>query len=369
MTTTIVYVIGQMGVGGTEHQLVELIKYLDKQRFRPVVYVLNSGSSRVIRQLEEMGSNVITLDREHKSRSTVMIDLFSKISALRPDIIQAFGYASRASFPVGKVLRIPCILGYRTYPHWNSRITLYRDRFFYRMAKATICNSRSAACELVEKGVVHPSRCHVVYNGISTTAFDNMSRTLNDYPANASLKKDMSVIVSVCGLRPVKHLDLLLVAFQKLLGVKPNAQLWLVGDGLERNKLEALTRELNIQDSVVFWGNRTDIPAILQHADIGVLSSGREGIANAIIEYMCAGLPVVATDLPGNRELVSPNKTGLLFPLNDHDALARNLMYLISRPQLRYSMGVNGREFVEKMFQMDRMVHETTNIYENIITD
>ena len=161
----------------------------------------------------------------------------------------------------------------------------------------------------------------------------------------------------------------LLEAFAIVVRSAPETRLWIVGDGPLRGNLEDMTKRLGLEDRVVFWGMRSNVPAILRHATIGVNSSRNEGLANAIIECMAARLPVVATTVGGTPELVVDGETGLLVPPNDPRALAEALLALLRSPETARRLGAAGRRRVEEHFTVERMVTETEAVYEALLSN
>jgi glycosyltransferase involved in cell wall biosynthesis len=118
---------------------------------------------------------------------------------------------------------------------------------------------------------------------------------------------------------------------------------------------------------VIFTGLRLDVPAILKEASISVLPSLSEGLSNVLIESMAAGVPVVATNVGGNPEIVDDGTTGWLVPSRDADALAQAMMKLLSNPETAAQMGDRRRERIERRFSMERAVHDTQQLYTSLL--
>ncbi len=142
------------------------------------------------------------------------------------------------------------------------------------------------------------------------------------------------------------------------------SDLYLVGDGMERKRLEKLVFELKIGENVHFLGEKSEIPWILSKMDVGVLiPKANEGLSNSILEYMAAGLPVVCSDCGGNAELVETGENGFVVPISDENAVFFALKELESAEK-REKMGKNGRKRVEKEFSMDFVLKEFKKLYE-----
>ena len=161
----------------------------------------------------------------------------------------------------------------------------------------------------------------------------------------------------------------LVLAFDQLLkqygDVNPMLRLAIVGDGPMRGDIEKKIVELKIQDRVWLSGSRDDIPHLLRSMDIFVLPSKGEGISNTILEAMATGLPVVATNVGGNPELVSDGDCGQLVLSADPMAMARALTRYIKTPLLIEEQGRAARRRVENLFSMRKMVEKYLSVYEN----
>ncbi|MDW8345220.1 MAG: glycosyltransferase, partial [Verrucomicrobiae bacterium] len=165
---------------------------------------------------------------------------------------------------------------------------------------------------------------------------------------------------TVARLAPEKDLATLLRA----VALVPPAALWLVGYGSEEESLRDLARQLGLIDRVVFWGQRADIPDLLQAADVFALSSLSEGLSMALIEAAACGLPIVATDVGGNREIVQPPHAGRLVPPQDPRALATALDEILSDEALRKTLSANARQTAVDRFSVAAMVERYRMLYE-----
>ncbi len=140
-----------------------------------------------------------------------------------------------------------------------------------------------------------------------------------------------------------------------------------VGDGKQRKEFERQVAERGLEKFFSFLGLRNDVPHILACCDIAVLPSEAEGLPNAVLEYMAAGLPTVASRVGGNAEIVQDGKTGLLVPPQDSYALAEALLRLLRNPDFAAGMGMKGRECVAAHFSFQRMVENTDQLYTELL--
>ena len=141
----------------------------------------------------------------------------------------------------------------------------------------------------------------------------------------------------------------------------------LVGDGPERDSLERFARDLNIENHVRFLGHRNDVSQLLPLFDLFVLASDFEGMSNSIMEAMAVGMPVVASDIPANQELVFDGVTGFLFPVGDKTACARSILFLFEHPERLERMGAASRERMAAEFSVKEMIRRYGEIYAEVV--
>ena len=204
-------------------------------------------------------------------------------------------------------------------------------------------------------------RLSVTYNGIEpgrrpTGEHRSAARRLLGIPESAF------VVGTVGRLDPVKNLSLLLQAHALLLPRQPGARAVIIGDGPERAALESAAAELGIRDSVVFAGYRQDVRALMAAFDVYVNCSTYEGVSLTILEAMAAALPVIATPVGGNPEVVIDRETGLLVPARPR-SLADAIALLAGDPRQRKVMGDAGRWRVKRHFSIARMVEQYAEAY------
>ena len=206
------------------------------------------------------------------------------------------------------------------------------------------------------------NRVGVLYNGIEPRSVPS-----GEQGARARhvlcLPTDALVVGTVARLDPVKDLGTLVRGFAAARSVTPGMVLVIIGDGRERAALEGLVRELGLEGSVRFAGERYDVRDLLGALDVYANSSISEGISVTILEAMAAGLPVVATRVGGTPEVVVDGETGLLVEARSPEAFARALMVAGSRETDRRAWGAAGRRRLEARFTLDRMVSEYIDAY------
>jgi len=201
----------------------------------------------------------------------------------------------------------------------------------------------------------------IIYNGVNTDHFnprgEKVDRNILGIP------KDAFVVGNVGRLDPIKEHRTLLRAFQKFLRTHYNSHLLIIGDGPERKNLEIIAGK-----NVHFLGNRTDIPELLRTLDVLVLCSRNEGLSNTIMEGMASGLPVIATCVGGNTELVDDGQTGILINPIDTESLGNALKYYATNPEMAIQHGRKGRSKMVRHFSIEEMVKNYEMIYRKIFS-
>lgn len=221
---------------------------------------------------------------------------------------------------------------------------LYRHSVRYTDYVVTVCEA--ARRHLSMDGLRPRKGLHCIPNGIRVEKFaPSSARARSDLVAKLGLNTDSRIIGTVGRLQPVKDQNNLLEAFARTREVIPSAALAVIGDGPLRDLLERRAAELGVAGSVRFLGDRSDVHDLLAGLDIFALSSVSEGYSVALLEACAAGLPIVATDVGGNREIVRDGVNGCLVPARDPKALSTALIGLLRAPECAAEMASAGRQW------------------------
>ena len=188
------------------------------------------------------------------------------------------------------------------------------------------------------------------------------------YLDELGLPADTERLIGVVGrLWPQKRVKDLLWAAELLKTARDGCHVLIIGDGPQRWRLTRYRDQLRLADRAHFLGERADVARLMPHFDIFWLASGYEGQSNAVLEAMAAGVPVVATDIPGNRDLVVPEETGYLVPVGDRAEFARKSTWLFDDEPLRQRMGAAGRERIITHFTVEQMVARHAALYRQLL--
>jgi glycosyltransferase involved in cell wall biosynthesis len=238
---------------------------------------------------------------------------------------------------------------------WGARYMLPLIR---RHCDRVVALNRETAAELREAGFT-PEQIVLGANGVEANCAHKRTYRLHA-PAR---------LVFVGRLQRQKGLDLLLQALARLKEVHPAADwvLWVFGDGPGRAEYENLASDLKIAEQIQFLGQIPDVPAQLAEADVFVLPSRAEGMSNALLEAMVAGLPCIATCIDGNTDLVQDGDDGLLVPPENPGALAQALASLLNNQSLREKIGQNARNLVRQRYAIDSIAGHYVDLYRNLL--
>lgn len=353
---------------GTEKQLLLLIDKLDRARFKPYLCVLRS-SEWVENELKFCKLYEIGLS-SYKSLSAWKA-VFKFSAFLRSegiDIVQThFRDGSIAGILAAQLAGVKARVGTRrNQGYWMNRFELVVQKLLNRATTLFIANCENTKQWAEKKEGIDPRRIVVIYNGLEVVKFQKSSAMQRQAFRRQFGFNDNAVLVGiVANLRPVKAISVFIEAARIVSTRNPQARFVIVGDGAERDKLEALCGELGLQSSMHFLGKRLDVPDILSCLDIGVLSSGSESFSNAIIEYMAAGLAVVCTDVGGAREAVENGINGFVVEPGDYCAMAERISLIIEK-DLFADMGRRGREKAVTLYSHQEIVARYQQLYEEI---
>ena len=182
-----------------------------------------------------------------------------------------------------------------------------------------------------------------------------------------SLSPETPLVVYTGRLHRDKGLEHLLRAWSAVQQQHPLARLWLVGEGPDRHRLQDLVEALGLLACVTLTGAFDNIDEVLQAADAFVLPSLEEGMSLSLLEAMAAGLPVVATDIPGNRQLITPGQHGLLVPAENPVALADSLNQLLSNPSLSASLGTSARQLITASYSLPHSIQSHLDLFSQLL--
>ena len=363
----ILHLITELDTGGAQKALARLLARLDRRRFEPAVACLYNGDKAVAQEIRRLGIPVTDLGLTAPWRGDGLWRLYRLLRRERPAILHTWLFHANVPGRVlGRLARVPLIISAERTLGMESQMRYRLNRLTAPLADRVICVSQAVADFAAQTIGIAPDKLVVIPNGVPLADFAPGERA----PARARLGLPASAfVVGMVGrLEPVKGVPDLLAAFARLPSRHPETLLLLVGAGSQQRPLESLARRRGLGQRVRFLGHREDVAALLPALDLLALSSHWEGMPNAVLEAMAAGLPVVATAVGGAPEVVVDGVTGLLVPPRDPQALAQAIAGLLSDPERRRRMGRAGRERAAAHFRVEQMVERTERLYRDLIS-
>lgn len=375
MAPLIAHVIHRLGTGGMENGLVNLINRMPPDQYRHVIICLQ-GYTDFRQRIRRDDVEIHDVGQHAGHDFGAHLRLYKLLRSLKPDILHTRNLSALESQVIGATARIK---GRVHGEHGRDIYDLHgKNRKYNLLRKAIqplvghyIAVSRDLADWLQEMVGVPSRKITQIYNGVDSVIF---------YPRNgpraqvgpAGFAVDDAIIIGSVGrLAHVKDFPTLIRAFSRARELWPEGRdrlrLMLVGDGPTRTECEALIAELDLGEQVWLAGDRSDVPELMRAMDVFVLPSLGEGISNTILEAMACGLPVIATDVGGNPELVSPGKTGALIPAADHEKMAQALLTYIKDPARLVREGMSARAEIEARFSMEAMVSAYLAVYDRVL--
>ncbi len=354
----VLYVIGSMGDGraGTEKNLLTIITHLDKSTFEPLLVTLQDCD------YFRSGKFVCETHCWHLQRMFTL-DMFAKRKTLAAhirdrgvDIVQTFFVEGHlVGGGAARLAGVPAIISSRRNLGYSYG---FKERLYLKIAnrypKRWLANSEAVAEKISRIEGIAKEQFDVIYNGVELKAA---------LPEEQHLKQ---TIVMVANLRPVKSIPTLIQAAGEVVKEFPQARFRIIGEGPDRHGLQAQITDAGLHSNFEMPGSTSDVHAGIANATMGVLTSTSEGFSNSLLEYMRAGMPVIATKVGGNSEVVQEGVTGYLIEAGDHGTLAERILELLRNPQRATVMGAAGRKLVEDKFSLSAMVRSHEDYYRNI---
>lgn len=368
-TLHILFIIDELKIkGGTEKHLYELATGMANAGYRVTVFAMADGDyAQEFKNDSRINYNCLDLTRIYDVKGIASIVKIAKyICNKQVDILQTFHTASdlvgplaaRLSFHNVRVFSSRRDLGYTKL---NRHVVL--QRYVNGFVDGILANSQSVKMSVVAREGVPEEQVTVINNGINIDPFV-VNETLRQQQRLAlGALPDSVLIGSVGNIRPVKGYDLLVEAAGIVCQEMSNVIFYHVGEGELKDQLEVRCRELGIEHNFRFLGATKDVPAFLRALDIYVQPSRSEGFSNAILEAMAARLPVLATNVGGNPDLIEHEVTGLLVPADDRYQLSEQLNKLAKFPNIRNCLAERAYKLVNEKFRLSTMLNNYVEYY------
>jgi glycosyltransferase involved in cell wall biosynthesis len=375
---SVTYLVGSLRDAGTERQALELMKRIDRRKFRVSLILLEeAGCDRLpdcIEELEILNMAQAGVSRWFQRAPSLLRAVFRLQERLRSwgtDILHAFlpGPSILGAF-AGRIARVPVVIGSRRslpdfYRAGRGIVARTMDSFAFRLSDLTLGNSTAVSAGMLAVGC--PARkCRTIFNGVDTTRFrPDLPRT---WRTEIGCAADDIVLGTIANFRPCKRHGDFLDAAVVLLSRYPRLKFVMVGaDAGNRAEIQEKIRALRLLNSVVLVESQRCPERIFAALDIYVCASDTEGFSNVLLEALACGKPVIATDVGGNPEIIEHGENGFLVSPRSPNSIASAVEILINDSGKRSIMGLHGRELVKQKFSIEHMVAEHEQLYASFV--
>ncbi len=368
MKIKVLHVVLSMETGGLENGIVNLINNADNSCFEVDVLCLRKKGSLADR-ITNQNSQVIFDGKHDHSLLSAIKKIYKSCVNGQYHIVHTHGFTTMlAGYLATKLSRTPILINGE---HGTLYYASIKQRLLQKWLFGAMNLNLTVSKELKNKIQIefNPSRDNFqpIINGVDSEKFNpKISSTLH---SELNIPENHLIIGSVGRLVGVKNYPSLMHAFATISQKNVNTHLVLAGAGPERPALELIASKLNLAGRVHFLGKRDDIPNVMNGYDLFVLPSFSEGLSNTLLEAMSCGVPVIASKVGGNPEIIIPNVSGFLYPSDDIEALAEILNNLCHSPSDIKKLAALSREHIVNNYSLRSMVNNYENAYKIQLAD
>lgn len=355
----LVHLVSTLNIGGLERVVYDLVRGANSERLD--VRVICLGEIGALRAMfEEIGIPVESLDVLGTGTLRSVSALTRRLRKLKPDVLHTHNPTPHlVGVLAARLSGVPVVVHTKhghNYPNIKKKVLANRIASWLTDCIVPVSAHAADVARDIEK--VPRRKIEMIWNGID----------LDQYPyTERSPQQGRCRAIHVARLiYPTKDQNTLLRAVRIVADAEPAFQIDIVGDGPHREPLESLCDELRLRPHVKFLGFRNDVHKLLSDADFFVLSSVEEGLSLTLLEAMASGLPIVATRVGGNPEVVLDGETGLIVPAGSPDEMAEAMLAFVRNPSIAAGMGRAGRRRVEEHFDIRRVAARYEHLYESL---
>ena len=356
-------VIGGFGLGGTEKQLFLKVKYLKDKFNLTIIFFYQKGE--LYKDFKKLGVKLIDLTNTNKIKLLRYINIFINLwIILKKENAQIVHFYLPHSYLLGGLLsyffpKTNFLMSRRSLNFYQDKILFIKSIekwLLHTKMNKILVNSNAIRKQLIEDEGVEKSKIEIVYNLIER-------QKITKKKANEIIK-----IIFLANLIPYKNHNMIINAAE-LLPSKLKYKILLVGKGTKEyvDGLKKKVKQLNLENKINFLGQIKNPNNLLNKSDIGIICSNEEGSSNSILEYMNFNLPIIATKVGGNPEMIKNNFNGYLVMTNDYIDLSKKLEKLIIDKKLRKKLGNNNLKFLEKKFSLKENLEKYFKIYNKLL--
>lgn len=368
----ICYIIDNLHTGGMQHQLVKLLSHMDTATYNPSVCYLSEINPDYLGILNGLRITAYPVEILKLFTPNILLKLLNLSSKLRKANIHIVETGGTHAHIVGtlaaRLAGIPIVVGTRRdlgIKLTKSHYIIYR--FINMFIDKTVVNSNAIKQATKCSEMIPVDKIEVVYNGVDKPT-DKKPLDRSSILQSLGVDEGKDLIGVVANLHPWKGHRYLIDAVKDILDKHPNLHFVLIGDGPIKDKLIAYASSLGVLPAISFVGTRNDVMDVLPFFAISVLPSLTEGLSNTILESMISGIPVVATDVGGNPEIIKHMKNGILVPPRDPISLAKAINFLMDNKVCADAIAKKGQELALSRFSTKRMSEHVHEMYTRLLS-
>ena len=365
MTTRLLQIVPSLEYTGAHKQMLLLSSRLPRHGFDVRVFSLG-GDGPLANQLRQSRVPMNRIDRLHNGLRRSIGPLSKSIREFSPQIVHTWetsaNICGRAAAIRADVPHI--VASHRSIPNRRSFLDRLSDRFLTRWTQRYVVSTQHVLDAYLKQGLP-AEKMTIIQNGVEDTQQSVMSR--RQFLDSLNLAADAKLIGAIGPLDAEKRIKDLIWAADLLKVIRDDVYLLIIGEGPNSWRLKRFRDQVCIQDRVLFLGTRNDLSDWIGHLDCVWLANHRNALCNSLLEAMSAGVPVVATNTPGNREAVVPGQTGYLVPIGDRGAIARQTQRLLENRELAQQLGTAGQSRARDRFHVDNMVQSYVHMYRQLV--
>jgi glycosyltransferase involved in cell wall biosynthesis len=361
MSLRIVLAIGELEIGGTQRQMLELAQSLDPQVFSTQVLCL-SQSLAFADEFRHAGINVSVVEKRSRYDIAILPRLKKFFRQHGTQVLITFGFTADSWCRVAaRMAAIPVVISsVRTSSEETSMIDRV-NRALSSFADHYVINS-NAIVPYLRRIRVPPEKYSIIHNGLDLSRFEVTSHDSHEVRRSLAIPDSSFVVGIVSRLSPEKNVESFLRLAKDFASSCRDAVFVVVGEGPEEGRLHSLATELNLDANVRWLGGRKDVPRLLRAFDLAMLTSQREGLSNTLLEYLAAGLPVIASNVGGNGEIIQHGRTGFLYPADEPSQALDWMRKLHREPELRKQVAAAASRDVVDRFGVGQLAAKTQDL-------
>ncbi|RMF94138.1 MAG: glycosyltransferase [Candidatus Schekmanbacteria bacterium] len=355
----VLHLLSSLNIGGREKVAIDIVNNLDREKFLPFLMSLRPKGTMQKKVKEDV--KIITYNKSDKLDFGAYRRISNVLKENQIDILHTHNPGGFLyGFIGGKLAGVKTIVntehGFEYNINFKKRLA---ESFCRRFTTLTIAVSEDVKKRLGASGMIR-----VLHNGIIIDEKDYSSEK-EKIRRSIGVMEDEVLIGCVARLAYVKNHRCLFRAFKIASDINPKLKLLIVGDGYLKENLLSLREELSLRNKIIFYGETDNVSKVLNALDIFALTSVYEGISITILEAMACGLPVVATKVGGNPDVIEDGKSGILAENGNEKEIAEAFLVLAKNKELRINFGCTGRKIVYERFNFKNTLQEIENIYLN----